>query len=225
MGNGAGGFATIIARRDCDHCCIPHKDMTQSCLVPCLRQHSKGQKLLKPARLSVEPASPMTMQNQGWQRSTSGEGSAIFVPQPSPEHLQAPGSPPKHSILSQDPPLPRSPTSGFQVLSLGRTKGRRTVAQLPASPHLCSPTSSHPRPLLADWEGLVQFIFWGTRPALLEEIKALKGKHKMSLLVLIKALGLTHLTTNVPFQSLFPGAPNSPDLGQPWHCCSGPWLF
>lgn len=41
--------------------------------------------------------------------------------------------------------------------------------------------------------GKYQCIFsWGMRPALLEEIKALKGKHKMSLMVLIKAPVLIH---------------------------------
>lgn len=49
---------------------------------------------------------------------------------------------------------------------------------------------------------------WGTKPALLEEIKeGLKGKHKMSLMVLMKAPGLAHLTTHCAFPSNLPRSP------------------
>lgn len=63
---------------------------------------------------------------------------------------------------------------------------------------------------------------------MLEEIKALKGKHKMSLMVLIKAPVLTHWTMCGTFQSDLPKSLlmflETPPMGQLRASSSGLWL-
>lgn len=62
--------------------------------------------------------------------------------------------------------------------------------------------------MAAETLGFPSPALWGTRPALLEEInEGLKGKHKMSLMVLMKAPGLAHLTTHCAFPSNLPWSP------------------
>lgn len=83
----------------------------------------------------------------------------------------------------------------------------RSETHLPTVPHF---QQLFRRPLLV-WQGTLGSPSptpWGTRPALLEEIKeGLKGKHKMSLMVLMKAPDLVHLTTHCAFPSNLPRSP------------------
>lgn len=115
----------------------------------------------------------------------------IYAPQQFLRHLQRPYTSPDHAENTSFPRILPSvdPTHGSQIsLGWGPLGGKGQGLICPPLPLNCSSTGAYQTPLQTAWKVLGHF-FPGAQSQL-EEIKALKRKRKMSLLVLIKAPGL-----------------------------------